>query len=125
MQVAARGRVLVVDDEVFIVQLLERMLGREHDVTTTTSPTEALEWVREGKRFDVILADVMMPGLNGLELHQAIADIEAAQAARMIFVTAGTFTATFDHALRATNCLVLLKPVGIQLIRSVVRERVG
>jgi DNA-binding NtrC family response regulator len=66
MQSPARGRVLVVDDEVFIVQLLERMLGREHDVMSTTSPLEALEWIRQGRRFDVIPADVMMPGVTGI-----------------------------------------------------------
>jgi CheY-like chemotaxis protein len=121
----ARGRVLVVDDEVFIVQLLERMLGREHDVTATTSPIEALQWVREGRRFDVILADVMMPGLNGLELHHAIADVDDTQAARIVFVTGGTFTTTLERELESTNCLVLRKPVGMQVIRTVVRERVG
>jgi CheY-like chemotaxis protein len=125
MIASARGRVLVVDDEIFIVQLLERMLGREHDVTTTTSPIEALQWVREGRRFDVILADVMMPDLNGLELHHAIASVDDAQAARIVFVTGGTFTPALERDLEATACLVLRKPVGMQVIRTVVRDRLA
>jgi hypothetical protein len=58
-------------------------------------------------------------------LHRAINEIDASQAARIVFITGGTFTATLEHALLSTDCLVLRKPVGMQVVRSVVRERVA
>jgi PAS domain S-box-containing protein len=65
-------RVLVVDDEPSVGKALRRMLGRHHHVEATTEAREALERLRQGERFDVILCDLMMP--------------------QVIFMTGGIFT---------------------------------
>src|SRR5262249_31119297 len=65
-----RGRVLVVDDEPLIGSGL-RMALAEHDVVTTTNPAEALAWIHDGRRFDVILCDLMMPVMSGMDLYEA------------------------------------------------------
>ncbi|NNE23798.1 MAG: response regulator [Rhizobiales bacterium] len=62
------GRILVIDDIASNRELLERRLGRDgHDVSTAGSGREALR-VLEGKEFDLVLLDVLMPDMNGLEL---------------------------------------------------------
>ena len=67
---APRGRVLVVDDEPMIGAAIQRTLlarprGGHHDA----APREALGRLRQGERFDVILCDLMMPQMTGMDLH--------------------------------------------------------
>lgn len=82
-----RGRVLVVDDESSIRNLLRIFLSAEHDVAAANDGTDALEMIQTGARFDVIVSDVRMPGLNGAELRNAIAQVDRSQADRMLFIT--------------------------------------
>jgi DNA-binding response OmpR family regulator len=60
--------ILVVDDEDIILLSLGRDLGLDqYDVQTASSGEEAMKKFREGK-FELIISDYMMPGINGLEL---------------------------------------------------------
>ena len=60
-------KVLLVDDEKeFLEVMAERMEARDMNVTTTTSPKDALEMAKEGS-FDAIILDLMMPEMDGLE----------------------------------------------------------
>jgi DNA-binding NtrC family response regulator len=63
-----KGRILVVDDEELICTLLERKLSKEgYEVTSTTDPEQGLTNLREAP-FDVILTDLRMGSMDGLEL---------------------------------------------------------
>jgi len=66
-----KSRVLVVDDEPFVLNALKRELGRNYEVHTYTDPQEALDNFVE-KAFDIAILDVRMPRLNGVELAQKI-----------------------------------------------------
>lgn len=117
------GRILVVDDDPLVGTTLRRVLEREHEVTVVESGREALTLIGAGERYDVILCDVMMPQMTGIELHAEIGRVAADQQARMIFVTGGTFTpkarAFFD---KASNALIE-KPFNLRNLRAVVREQ--
>lgn len=66
------GKVLIVDDEEEIVKGVSRFLQLEgFAVDTTTDPFQALEMVRED-HYPVVLCDIMMPGMGGIELLQEI-----------------------------------------------------
>ena len=68
------GRVLVVDDILANVKLLEARLSAEYfDVFTAYSGEEALELLRT-ERVDVVLLDVMMPGMDGFECCRRLKD---------------------------------------------------
>ncbi|MBJ7454615.1 MAG: PAS domain S-box protein [Thermoleophilia bacterium] len=71
---ARAGRVLFVDDEPDLVALHERSLGRAgHVVSGYTDPRSALARFREGPDdFDVVVTDLSMPGMSGLELARGI-----------------------------------------------------
>jgi signal transduction histidine kinase/DNA-binding response OmpR family regulator len=72
LDVAGR-RALVVDDNATNRRILEALLGRWGMTTEATgSPREALAWVVEGRAFDVVLADLHMPELDGIALASAI-----------------------------------------------------
>jgi signal transduction histidine kinase len=87
-----RARVLVVDDEPAMGRALQRTLRDHLDVVALTSAKEALALIANGERFEVILSDVMMPEVSGMELYQSLQRIAPDQAERMIFVTGGAFT---------------------------------
>jgi signal transduction histidine kinase len=89
-----RARVLVVDDEVALGRVIVRALEDDHDVEAVTSGREALSRIVSGERFDVILSDLMMPEMTGMELYERLSSVAPDQARRMAFLTGGAFTAS-------------------------------
>jgi DNA-binding NtrC family response regulator len=69
-------RILVIDDEVDMLMLLRMIIedNTEYEVDTTNNPSEALKLITE-KDFDLIISDLKMPGMDGLELFDEIAGI--------------------------------------------------
>ncbi len=67
----ADKNILIIDDDQFLLDIYSKRL-REHgyDVTTVTSAEDALNELRSGKSFDLMLIDVVMPGMSGLEFMQ-------------------------------------------------------
>jgi PAS domain S-box-containing protein len=116
-----RGRVLVVDDEPGICAALRRVLASEHDVVALTSAREARDRIARGERFDVILTDLMMPGMSGMELHTAVAEIAKDQAERMVLLTGGAFTPGAEEFLNKVPNARVDKPFDPASLRALVR----
>jgi CheY-like chemotaxis protein len=119
-----RGHVLVVDDEAMVAKALRRALGAEHEVTTLSSAEEALKRIMAGERFDVILCDLMMPQMTGMELHAELMCVAPEEAARMIFVTGGAFTPGARDFLDHSANLRVEKPFDMQHLRTLVNEKI-
>ncbi len=117
-----RGRVLVVDDEPAIAQNLKRLIERDHDVVVHTDSRRALALLAAGERFDLILCDLMMPGLSGMEFADRLRGIDVAAADTLVFLTGGAFTADANAFLRSHHYLE--KPFDPAAIRSLVSDRV-
>jgi CheY-like chemotaxis protein len=105
-----RGRLLLIDDEPMILSALERVLAAEHDIVALPSAKEALERLRSGERFELILCDVMMPEMTGMELHATLAQEAPALAERMVFLTGGAFTPAAREFLETSRRPWLDKP---------------
>lgn len=77
-----------------------------HDVTVVESAREALALIEGGQRYDVILSDLMMPELSGMDLHSRLQQVAPDQVGKMIFMTGGAFTDQsrefFDHVENPT-----------------------
>jgi PAS domain S-box-containing protein len=82
------GRVLVVDDDETVRTVLLRILKR-HAVTVAKNGREALAILSTGARFDVVLCDLMMPEMNGMDLHAELSRELPDVSARMVFMTGG------------------------------------
>lgn len=117
-----RARVLVVDDEGAVGRSLQRLLGREHDVVVVNSGAEALGVLREGKAFDVILCDLMMPVMTGMELYAELARAFPEQTARVVFITGGAFTPAARAFLDGIPNMCLDKPVDPNALRRLVMD---
>ena len=114
------GRVLVVDDEQMLCNAIEQILGAHHDVTTVTSARDALSRLGAGERFDLILCDLMMPEMTGMDLYDELQQSMADQAAKFIFMSGGAFTDNARAFLARSSNEVIDKPFRGAGLRQVV-----
>jgi CheY-like chemotaxis protein len=89
---AQRGRILIVDDEPQFGQTLRMLLGLSHEATYTPSAREALRWIQEGHRYDVILCDLMMAEMQGEQFCHELTSRAPELARRVIFMSGGAYT---------------------------------
>ncbi|WP_394821203.1 ATP-binding protein [Pendulispora albinea] len=120
-----RGRILIVDDEPALGPSLAIALSDEHDVLFTRSGREALELLAKDDGFDVILCDLMMPDLTGMDVYEKLEETRKDLADRMIFVTGGSFTARSADFVASIAPRILEKPFDVQRLREIVRARLG
>jgi CheY-like chemotaxis protein/two-component sensor histidine kinase len=119
---AKGGRLLVVDDEAMILGALRRSLGTDYNVTCVGDGRRALDRIKAGERFDVILCDLMMPELTGMDLHAELEKIAPDQAGRMVFVSGGAFTPRAREFLERVPNARVEKPIDFQNLRVLLRN---
>jgi DNA-binding NtrC family response regulator len=118
-----RGHILIVDDDETIGVTLARLLERNFDVAMTTRSGQARDWLLRGDRYDVILCDLLMPEVTGMELHDQIEHAAPDQAHRMIFLTGGSLnTSVRDFLDRVPNAR-LEKPFELKSLLTLIKAR--
>ena len=123
LPVDTSARVLVVDDEPMVRNTLARMLSKDYTISTASDAQEALAMISRGERFDLILSDVSMAGMSGMELHDALAQRNADQAQRMVFLSGGAFTGETIDFLRQMADRHLEKPFALSQLRELIRDQ--
>jgi signal transduction histidine kinase/ligand-binding sensor domain-containing protein/ActR/RegA family two-component response regulator len=116
-----KGRLMIIDDEPLLTTALTRMLAPEHEVVAFTRARQALERLRAGERFELILCDLMMPEMTGMELHETLAREAPELAGRMVFITGGAFTEAARAFLDTTPLPCLEKPFEPEALRARIR----
>ncbi len=112
--------VLVIDDEQWILDLAAELLRTEgHSVETASSGQQALELMARQK-FDVLVSDWKMPGLNGIRLHEHLLATHPECAHRTLFMTGDVVSDTFQAFLSEHRLTCLSKPFAISEFRSAV-----
>ncbi|MFL5491761.1 MAG: response regulator, partial [Gemmatimonadales bacterium] len=101
--------VLVVDDETAVRRFAVRVLQRDgYDVLEAADGHQALEMVRAGQAaVDLIVSDIVMPRMNGVELMQAVAQ---SHPQIPVVLMSGYATAALSELGIATPCSILPKP---------------
>jgi signal transduction histidine kinase/ActR/RegA family two-component response regulator len=118
-----RANVLVIDDEPLIARILQRGLARHH-VIATTQAREALARIEQGETYDVILCDLMMPDVSGIDIHEYLSREHPAVARRMVFMTGGAFTAKAKQFLSAVANERIDKPFSLAQVNQLVDRHV-
>ena len=111
--------VLVIDDEPLNCRVLQRALSQHH-VITATSGHEGLDLLRK-HAVDVILCDIIMPGLSGLDVHKHLATESPKYVENFAFITGGIFTPDIESYLSNLNVQCFLKPLDIDAIHEFVK----
>lgn len=118
-----RGRVLLIDDESALLRAMQRILeDEEHFVEVTQSARDALAMIERGERFDVILSDLMMPMMTGVDFYEALLTRNPVLAHSVVFVSGGAVTAKVDAFLRSVPNLRLEKPFKAAQLRDIVQR---
>jgi len=108
---SGQGRVLVVDDEAEVGDMVAEILHRDgYRVTVATSGEEALGYIRT-RRFDAIVSDLRMPGLDGMALHARLAEMAPDLLPRLGFMTGDTMGARVRSFLEAADVPHIEKPI--------------
>jgi PAS domain S-box-containing protein len=115
---ARRGRLLIVDDDERVGQTLAFLLRDDHDVEVSVDSRAIARRLVSGERFDVILCDLMMPGMTGMELHATVARHVPEQAERFVFVTGGAFTPAAAAFVGRGSHIVLEKPYDLRALNA-------
>lgn len=113
-----RRRVLVIDDEALICHAIERELAETHDVVIAMTGKDALALVAS-RTFDLILCDVMMPGMDGHELYRRIAAQHPGLERRFVFMT-GALAPSIAKALDGLPNPWLAKPFEIEDVLALI-----
>jgi signal transduction histidine kinase/ActR/RegA family two-component response regulator len=118
---SSSGRVLVVDDDRLVRNSLRRILERHHEVVVASGGQRALELLT-AERFDVVICDLIMPGMTGQELYETLRERLPEQAARFVFLTGGTSSAEARDFLLGVENPRAYKPVSAEeIVRLVAR----
>jgi PAS domain S-box-containing protein len=119
-----RSRILVVDDEPAVGRALARLM-REHEVVIAVNGTQALAMLRTDPAPDLVLCDLMMPGMTGPELFAAVRREAPLLSSRFIFLTGGTFTDAATDFVDEHRDRLLAKPFTRSDVRAALTQVAG
>ncbi|HEX7670522.1 MAG TPA: response regulator, partial [Polyangiaceae bacterium] len=117
---SVRGRVLVVDDEPLVAEMVRRALSDAHDVTIATDAQVALDYALSGTVFDVIFCDLLMPRMSGMDLYDALHTRCPGVETKIVFMTGGAFTERAAEFLTNVPNVKLSKPFDLMELERVV-----
>jgi CheY-like chemotaxis protein len=118
------GRVLVIDDDAMVANSIARSLSGVHMVTVVNSAADGLALLASGRRFDVILCDVMMPGMSGMDLFERLREVAPSEVDRLVFVTGCALVPEVRAFLDRVSNTCLEKPFDIAALQAFVERRV-
>ncbi len=116
-----RPRVLFIDDEPGVLRAVRRAIGRDVELVTCDSGRAALEKISRDGRFDLVITDLMMPGLSGMDVFSALQKTHPELANGMLFTTGGAFTPEARALTDSFGDRVVPKPVGASELLSRIR----
>ena len=118
-----RRRVLIVDDEAPLAAMLGRMLEDDYDLAVASSAQNGLDVLRTGgSMFDIVLCDLMMPEMNGMDFYRAVAALMPELVERFIFMTGGAFTPWAADFLASSRRPCLEKPFDYRTLRATLEK---
>lgn len=107
---ATRGRrLLIIDDEVLVARAVRRLFDKEYQVDIAVDGRAALEKLLASE-YDVVLCDVVMPGISGLDVYRQVRAQNEALAQRFVFATGGLFSQELSDSVKRLSNMIIEKP---------------
>jgi two-component system, cell cycle sensor histidine kinase and response regulator CckA len=119
--VAGRARVLVVDDDPLVRKGLRRVLS-DHDITLAESGRDARSLLRVDASFDLIVCDLIMPEMSGMDLYHELSRTMPELLERIVFTTGGAFTPAARAFLDQVPNRRMHKPFDTERLRTLADE---
>ncbi len=112
-----RPQMLVVDDEPVNRQLLEQVFHKEFEIAQARHGREAID-ILTGQAVDIVLLDVMMPEINGLEVVRFMRTTPELQATPVVLISAASDTQDIVRGLRMGANDYITKPIDVEVVRA-------
>jgi len=119
-----RPRLLLVDDDALVGRALTRLLRAEFDVVYRQSARDALGLLLSGAHFDVVLCDLVMPGMSGMDLYDEIRRRVPQMLDRIVFLSGATHVAAAREFLLGIPNEWLEKPVDEASLAAALARKV-
>lgn len=115
-----KTRILIVDDEPANIKILSNLLAGDYALSVATNGKQALEVARVQSP-DLVLLDMIMPGMDGIEVCQALKENEKTCDIPVIFVTSMGDSANEERGLVAGAVDYISKPISPPIVKARVR----
>ncbi|MBI4848197.1 MAG: response regulator [Nitrospirae bacterium] len=113
-------KLIIVEDEETLCESLKRVLTREGYAVDAVNSAEDAFTMLEEKEYDLIITDIILPGLNGIKLIKRIKEKNPEQT--VVVMTAYASLETAEEALRAGAFDYIVKPVMHEEIKQIVKN---
>jgi signal transduction histidine kinase len=120
-----RARVLVIDDEPALCQIVNRILSPEHEVVIAQNARSALQLLVDDSEIDVVLCDLMMPEMSGMDFHAKLMETAPELAEQIVFLTGGAFSSRAAQFLDRVKNTRLDKPFDPTVLRQAVAKAIA
>lgn len=121
-----KAKVLIVDDDKFLLGMYSlKFANNGYDVETTVGSVAALEKLRGGAQPDIVLLDIIMPYMTGLELLKTVRDEKLAPNAIVVMLTNQSQSSDIETAkeLKADGYIVKASTIPSEVLKEVEKIR--
>jgi CheY-like chemotaxis protein len=118
---ARRRRVLFIEDHSDLRATYERVF-RHHEIVLVETGEEALHTLKRQRDFDLIVCDLVLPGIDGIEVFKQARASYPEVAARFVFATGIDSRQRFQDELETIDVPILEKPFGMGMLREILER---
>jgi len=118
-----KSTILIVDDAPANLKILAGMLREEYRIVIAKSGEEALNLIKKGDVPDIILLDVMMPGIDGYEVCTILKENSNTKSIPVIFITAKSEQEEMRKGLSLGAVAYITKPFDVETVKQLVKEQ--
>jgi CheY-like chemotaxis protein len=116
-----RMRLLIIDDELLVARAAQRIFDSHFRVDIALDGATALQKLST-QSYDVVLCDVMMPGMTGIDVYRAVRARDEALAARFVFATGGLFNEELRDSVELLSNMIVEKPYDAKKLRGMIER---
>ena len=124
-QPGRKKRILIAEDDREIATLLERLLNTEYEVVVTRDGAGAIAAANAQTSLDLLLLDVMMPGIDGVTVAQTVRGLAAHKKVPIIFITAKDGPMDVVRGIQAGARAYITKPFKLPDVLAKVKKAMG